>query len=70
MGFIAESLRKALFLILSGSPDVVSAVWTSLVVAANSIVLASVLGIPAGVCIGAGEFPLKRIQRGHDAHHN
>jgi len=61
MGFIAESVRKALLLILSGSPDVVSAVWTSLVVAASSIVLASLLGVPAGICIGAGEFPLKRI---------
>ncbi|WP_035352720.1 ABC transporter permease [Edaphobacter aggregans] len=61
MGFIAESLRKAIVLIFSGSPDVVSAVWTSLVVAAISTLLASLLGIPAGICIGAGEFPLKRM---------
>jgi tungstate transport system permease protein len=61
MGFIAESLRKALVLIFSGSPDVVSAVWTSLIVAASSTMLASLLGIPAGICIGAAEFPLKRM---------
>jgi tungstate transport system permease protein len=61
MGFIAESLRKAIVLIFSGSPDVVSAVWTSLIVAATSTMLASLLGIPAGICIGAAEFPLKRM---------
>lgn len=61
MGFIADSLRKAVLLIVSGSPDVVSAVWISLFVSANSIVLASLLGIPAGMCIGTGEFPLKRV---------
>jgi tungstate transport system permease protein len=60
MGFIADSLRKAALLILSGSPDVVSAVSTSLIVSASSIVLASFLGIPAGIGIGTGDFPLKR----------
>ena len=61
MSFFAESLRKAVLLIISGSPDVVSAVWASLFVAANSIVLASLVGIPVGIYIGAEEFPLKRI---------
>jgi len=61
MGFIAESLRKAVLLIVSGSSDVVSAVSTSLVVSGSSIVLASLVGIPAGIGIGTGEFPLKRV---------
>jgi tungstate transport system permease protein len=61
MNFLAESLRKAVLLILSGSPDVFAAVWTSLSVAVWSIVLASLVGIPAGICIGAGEFRLKRV---------
>ena len=61
MGFIAESLRKAVLLIVSGSPDVVSAVSTSLAVSACSIVLASLVGIPAGMSIGTWEFPLKRV---------
>ena len=61
MSFITESLRKAVLLILSGSPDVFSAVWTSLNVAVCSIVLASFLGIPAGICIGVAEFRLKRV---------
>ena len=57
MGFITESLWKAVLLIVSGSPDVLSVVWTSLFISANSILLASLLGIPAGMCIGVGEFP-------------
>jgi tungstate transport system permease protein len=60
MSFLAESLRKAVLLIVSGSPDVYSAVGTSLVVAVCSVVFASLLGIPVGVGIGASEFPLKR----------
>lgn len=61
MAFLLESLRKAVLLILSGSPDVLSAVWTSLLTSANSILLASLLGIPVGMCIGAGEFRFKRM---------
>jgi len=57
MGFIAESLSKAVLLIVSGSPDVVSAVSTSLMVSASAIGLASLVGIPAGISIGTGEFP-------------
>jgi tungstate transport system permease protein len=61
MNFIVESLRKAVLLILAGSPDVFAAVWTSLSVAVCAIVVAALLGIPAGMCIGVGEFRLKRV---------
>ena len=61
MSFLAESLRRAVLLILDGSPDVFAAVWTSLSVAVCAIIAASVLAIPAGVCIAASEFRLKRV---------
>src|SRR5271165_2484610 len=61
MSFLAESLRRAVLLIVSGSPDVFAAVWTSLSVAVCAIVAASALAIPAGIWIGAGEFRLKRV---------
>jgi tungstate transport system permease protein len=61
MNFIVESLRKAVLLILAGSPDVFAAVWTSLSVAVCAIVVAASLGIPAGMYIGVGEFRLKRV---------
>jgi len=61
MGFLAESLRKAVLLIISGSTDILSAVWTSLLISTSSILLASLLGIPAGMCIGVGAFRGKGI---------
>ena len=60
MNFIAESLRRAVLLIFSGSPDVFAAVWTSLSVAFCSIAGASLMGIPVGITIAVGEFRMKR----------
>lgn len=59
MGFIGESLQTALDLIVSADPEVYGTVWTSLYVSVCSTILASVIGIPAGVAIGIGSFPLK-----------
>jgi len=61
LGFISESLKTALTLILSLDQEVFSAVWTSLGVASWSIIFAGLLGIPVGVAIGLLEFPLKRV---------
>lgn len=60
MGFLSESLQKAVLLILSASPDVFEAVWTSASVAGCSVIIASLIGIPVGISVGAGEFRLKR----------
>lgn len=61
MGFIRESFQTSLSLILSLDGEVFSAVWTSVSVAAWSIVFASLIGIPLGLAIAIGEFPLKRV---------
>lgn len=63
MGSIAESLRTAIALILSGDKDVVSAVQTSLGVALWSVLFASVLGVPIGIAVALGKFPFKRTVR-------
>lgn len=61
MDFINESFQTSLSLILSLDSEVFSAVWTSVSVAAWSIVFASLFGIPLGLAIGIGDFPLKRV---------
>jgi tungstate transport system permease protein len=61
MNFIGESLRRAVVLIFSGSPEVYSAVLISLSVTVCAILFASLLGIPAGMWIGVSEFRLKRL---------
>ncbi len=61
MDFLLDSLIQALQLILSYDPEVYMTVWTSLYVASIAIILASLLGIPAGLIIGTCQFPGKRI---------
>jgi tungstate transport system permease protein len=60
VGFIGESFQTSLSLILSLDWEVYSAVWTSVNVAGWSIVFAALFGIPIGLAIAIGEFPLKR----------
>lgn len=60
MDFIRESFQTSLTLILALDRDVVSAVWTSVSVAVWSIILAALIGIPLGLTIAIGNFPLKR----------
>jgi tungstate transport system permease protein len=56
----AESFRTALGMIWSLDREVYSAVWTSVSVAAWSTLLAGLAGIPIGVAVEKGIFPLKR----------
>jgi tungstate transport system permease protein len=58
--FLFESLRAALQLILSLDPEVVGAVWTSLYTSMAGILLAALVGIPAGTLIGVGRFTGRR----------
>jgi tungstate transport system permease protein len=63
VGFIAESLRMAIALILAGDKEVISAVVTSLDVAIWSVLFASMVGIPLGIGVALGEFPMKSVVR-------
>jgi len=63
VGFIAESLRMAIALILAGNKEVISAVVTSLDVAIWSVLFASIVGIPVGIGVALGEFPMKSVVR-------
>lgn len=61
MGFLPDSFRTACSMIASGDRDVYTAVWTSLRIAVGSVLLASLVGIPAGLRMGLGDFPGKRL---------
>jgi tungstate transport system permease protein len=63
VGFIAESFRTAVSLILAGDREVVSAVATSLSVAIWSVLFASMLGVPLGIVVALGKFPMKGAVR-------
>jgi len=60
VGFITESLRTSAALIVSLDPEVFATVTTSLAVSCCAIVLAALIGVPAGVVVGLHDFPLKR----------
>ncbi len=60
MGFLVDSLKASLALVAAGDPELVSAVWTSVVVSAWSIVFATLLGVPAGLYVGLADFRFKR----------
>lgn len=61
MGFVQESFRTSLSLILSLDGEVYSAVWASVSVAGWSIIFAALFGIPLGLAIGINDFPFKRV---------
>lgn len=61
MNSFGEIFRTAIALIFSRDRDVYEAVWTSISVASWSTIYAALLGIPIGLLIGLGKFPLKRI---------
>jgi tungstate transport system permease protein len=60
LDFLTDSLLAALTLILALDAEVVGAVWTSLYTSTAGILLAAVVGIPAGTLIGAGRFAGRR----------
>jgi tungstate transport system permease protein len=63
VGFIAESFRVAVALILAGDRDVISAVVISLTVAIWSVFFASIVGVPVGIAVALGKFPMKGAVR-------
>jgi tungstate transport system permease protein len=60
LDFLGESLQAALALILHLDVEVVGAVWTSLYTSLAAILLAALVGIPAGTLLGLGRFAGRR----------
>lgn len=60
MDYLTQSFNTALALILSFDMEVIGTVWTSLYVSLLAIVVAALLGVPAGLLIGLRSFYGKR----------
>jgi tungstate transport system permease protein len=61
MDFLTSSLKTAFALIVSWDPEVFNAVYTSIIVAVWSTVLAALFGAPLGIAIGASKFRGRRL---------
>jgi len=61
LDYLLASLGTALSMIIQLDPEVLSAVWVSLYTSLAAILLAAVVGIPAGAVIGLGRFPGRRL---------
>ncbi|MDK2849257.1 MAG: tungstate transport system permease protein [Desulfuromonadales bacterium] len=61
MGFLFDSLKTALAMIFEFNPEVYITVWTSLYVSGIAIIFATLAGVPAGLAVGLGRFPGRRI---------
>lgn len=61
MEFIIEGFRKALHIILSGNPEVLSIARLSLAVSLAATALAVLAGVPLGSWIAVKKFPLKKL---------
>jgi tungstate transport system permease protein len=61
LGFLFDSLKTALAMIFEFNPEVYITVWTSLYVSGIAIIFATLAGVPAGLAVGLGRFPGRRI---------
>ena len=63
MEFLAESLARAVQLILSADAGLLAIVYTSLATSCAAVLMASVLAIPAGVASAMTQFPGRALLR-------
>ncbi len=61
MGYLSESFVTAVGMIFSFDREVQLAVWTSLYTSSCSIVIAALIGIPAGLWLGIKQFRGRRL---------
>lgn len=56
MGYLTDSLLKAVELIFSFDSEVRMTVWTSLYTSSTAIIIAALLGVPVGLSLGLSRF--------------
>jgi|UniRef100_A0A7C5KDQ9 tungstate transport system permease protein len=61
MDTIIDGLKKALFLILSLDPELLSIIFLSLKVSVTALIIATLIGLPLGLIIGLKRFPARGL---------
>lgn len=61
MNDLGQAFREAIRLILSANEEVATIVWASVRFSVSSTVIASIIGIPAGVALANSRFRFKRL---------
>ena len=61
MNFLIDSIQSAIFLILNLDGELLEVISVSLKVSCASTLIASIIGVPAGLSISMNEFPFKRL---------
>lgn len=61
MNDLGQSLNEAFYLIVTADAEILSIVWASLRFSISSTIIASVVGIPAGIALATSHLRLKRF---------
>ncbi|MCF8079115.1 MAG: ABC transporter permease [Desulfobacterales bacterium] len=61
MGFLIDSIRSAVALVISLDPEMMEIVWVSVKVSGTSTLIAGILGIPLGFAVAFNEFRAKHL---------
>jgi tungstate transport system permease protein len=61
LGFLIDSIRSAVILVISLDPEMMEIVWVSVKVSGTSTLIAGVLGIPLGFAVAFNDFRAKHL---------
>jgi tungstate transport system permease protein len=62
MDFLAEGVREAVRLVVTGDPDVLHALWVTVLCSVTAVVAASAVALPYGAWLGLRRPPGHRVQ--------
>ncbi|PLR85268.1 ABC transporter permease [Bacillus sp. V33-4] len=61
MELLLDGLKRAFEMLLSGDTEIIEIAWLTLKSSLTAVLISTVIGIPAGVCLGLLSFPGKKF---------
>lgn len=61
MELLLDGLKRAFEMLLSGDTEIIEIAWLTLKSSLTAVLISTVIGIPAGVCLGLLSFPGKKL---------